>query len=93
MKYKGIEIFRRFKDHQNSLQRKLLGKVFVLLTVILLMLASIPVLAQTDGVFDLTWSSVDGGGGTFSTGGSYSLGGSIGQPDAGYMSGGVYTLS
>lgn len=93
MNPKGIEIFRRIKDHQTSGQRKLLIKFFVLLIVILLMLASIPVLAQTGGVFDLTWSTVDGGGGTFSTGDSYSLGGSIGQPDAGYMSGGVYTLS
>jgi len=93
MKPKGIEIFKRIKDQHNFHPIKLLRKVFILLTVILIMLASIPVLAQTGGVFDLTWSTVDGGGGTFSTGASYSLGGSIGQPDAGYMSGGVYTLS
>jgi hypothetical protein len=35
---------------------------------------------------------VDGGGVTFSTGDSYSLGGSIGQPDAGTSSGGSYAL-
>src|SRR5947209_7052483 len=35
--------------------------------------------------FDLTWYTVDGGGGTFSTStnGFYQLGGTIGQPDAG----------
>ena len=42
---------------------------------------------------DLTWWTVDGGGGTFSTGGGYSLGGTAGQPDAGVLSGGVYTLA
>jgi hypothetical protein len=35
---------------------------------------------------------VDGGRGTFSTGGDYTLGGTIGQPDAGVMQGGDYTL-
>jgi len=43
--------------------------------------------------YDLSWSTVDGGGATFSTGGGYSLGGTIGQPDAGAMSGGGYSLS
>lgn len=32
--------------------------------------------------FDLTWSTIDGGGGT-STGGAYTLNATIGQPDAG----------
>ena len=49
-------------------------------------------LAQTGGPYDLSWSTVDGGGHTFSTGGDYSLGGTIGQPDPGLLTGGVYTL-
>ena len=48
--------------------------------------------AQTGGGYDLTWNSVDGGGTTFSTGGGYSLGATIGQPDAGAASGGAYSL-
>ncbi len=48
--------------------------------------------AQTGGIFDLSWNTIDGGGATYSTGGVFSLGGTIGQPDAGVMSGGVYTL-
>ncbi len=48
-------------------------------------------LAQSGGRYDLTWNSIDGGA-TFSTSGPYSLGGTIGQPDAGVMSGGSYTL-
>jgi hypothetical protein len=42
--------------------------------------------------YTLDWWSVDGGGTTSSTGGDYSLGGTIGQPDAGTSSGGDYTL-
>jgi len=49
--------------------------------------------AQTGGGYDLTWNSIDGGGATFSTGGGYSLGGTIGQADAGAASGGAYSLS
>jgi hypothetical protein len=50
-------------------------------------------LAQSGGGYDLRWNTVDGGGITFATGGSYRLGGTIGQADAGLMTGGVYTLS
>jgi hypothetical protein len=42
--------------------------------------------------YAIDWSTIDGGGGT-STGGVYSVSGTIGQPDAGTMSGGTYTLS
>ena len=49
--------------------------------------------AQTGGGYDLTWSTVDGGGYMFSTGGGNNLGGTMGQPDAGVMSGGGYTLA
>ncbi len=52
-----------------------------------------PTAAQTGGSYDLSWSTVDGGGGTFSTGGVYSLGGTIGQPDAGAMTGGAYSIT
>ena len=43
--------------------------------------------------FELDWWTVDGGGGTFSTGGGFELGGTIGQPDAGVMTGGDYELT
>jgi hypothetical protein len=42
--------------------------------------------------YSIDWSTVDGGGGT-STGGVYTVSGTIGQPDAGVMSGGTYTLN
>jgi hypothetical protein len=43
--------------------------------------------------YDLSWYTIDGGGAMNSNGGSYSLGGSIGQPDAGSLSGGSYQLN
>lgn len=54
--------------------------------------ATSPARAQSGGPYDLTWSTIDGGGATAVTGGTYSLGGTAGQPDAGIMSGGVYSL-
>ena len=51
-----------------------------------------PALSQSGGEYDLSWSTIDGGGGT-STGGNYSLSGTIGQPDAGTMTGGDYELT
>jgi hypothetical protein len=42
--------------------------------------------------YTLDWWTVDGGGTISSTGGSYNLGGTIGQPDAGTSAGGTYTL-
>jgi hypothetical protein len=41
--------------------------------------------------FQMDWFTVDGGGGT-STGGVYCVTGTIGQPDAGTMRGGSFTL-
>jgi hypothetical protein len=48
--------------------------------------------AQTGGPYGLTWSTIDAGGYTFSTGGDYTLGGTVGQPDAGLLTGGDFTL-
>lgn len=41
--------------------------------------------------YSIDWFTIDGGGGT-SSGGSYTLSGTIGQPDAGRLTGGSYTL-
>ncbi len=43
--------------------------------------------------YNLSWWTADGGGRTFSTGAGYSLGGAIGQPDAGLLAGSGYHLS
>jgi hypothetical protein len=68
------------------------GRLTVLLAVCLFLLATSAVLAQSGGGYDLSWSTVDGGGWTFSSGGVYTVGGTAGQPDAGLLSGGSYTL-
>jgi len=57
------------------------------------LLAALPAArAQTGGPFALTRSTIGGGGGA-STGGVYSVTGTIGQPDAGLMGGGNYSLA
>lgn len=64
----------------------------ILVILIVLALSSAVALAQTGGGYDLSWSTVDGGGGT-SSGGTFSLSGTVGQPDASTaMTGGTYTL-
>jgi len=65
---------------------------YTALAVILLALPTLLALAQTSGTYDLSWHTVDGGGGQM-TGRGYTLTGSVGQPDAASMSGNAYTLS
>ena len=65
--------------------------VFVTLGV----LSASTAFAQTGGGYDLTWSTIDGGGAT-SIGGAFSLSGTIGQPDAQtppVMTGGTFELT
>jgi hypothetical protein len=60
------------------------------LTLLLLLAGAHAACAQ----FDLSWWTVDGGGQMWSTGGSFELGGTIGQPDAGVvMTGGAFELT
>ena len=56
-----------------------------------LVLALALVAATGFAQYSIDWHTIDGGGGT-STNGQYSLTGTIGQPDAGTMSGGNFTL-
>jgi hypothetical protein len=48
--------------------------------------------APSGGHYSLEWNTLDGGGATFAVGGGYRLGGTVGQPDAGLLSAGGYTL-
>ena len=56
---------------------------------VLLWLTALAAQAQTNYTID--WSTVDGGAG-MSTGGVYSVSGTIGQPDVGKMNGGSYSI-
>lgn len=62
--------------------------------VLCLLLSPSALLAQTGGGFDLKWNTADCGGATGSTvsGGSFLLEGTAGQSDAGFQSGGAFTL-
>jgi hypothetical protein len=62
--------------------------------MIQLMILTVAAAALAGGDFDCDWQTIDGGGITFATGGSYELGGTIGQPDAGVtLTGGGYDLT
>jgi len=66
--------------------------ILTLAPLLAALLSAPALLDQSGGSYDLSWSTIDGGGGT-STGGVYSVSGTIGQPDAGpTMSGGNYAL-
>ncbi|MDB6110871.1 MAG: hypothetical protein JWR69_2621 [Pedosphaera sp.] len=52
--------------------------------------ACVPGLAHAQS-YNMDWFTVDGGGGT-SIGGAFSISGTIGQPDAGVLSGGGFTV-
>lgn len=43
--------------------------------------------------YAIDWFTIDGGGAMNSSGGAYTLSGTIGQPDAGAMESGAYNLS
>jgi hypothetical protein len=63
------------------------------LAICLFLLAASVVLAQSGGGYDLSWNTVAAGGYAFSASGGYSLGGAAGQPAAGLLAGGAYTLA
>ena len=66
--------------------------VLIALALLAVALIGAPAAAAQALAFDITWWTADGGGGP-RAGGSYSLSGTLGQPDAGALSAGSYTLS
>jgi hypothetical protein len=65
----------------------------LLIPIMLLAVIASTALAQVGGGYDLSWSTIDGGGGSSNDGG-YTLTGTIGQADAAQaIGGGTYTLS
>lgn len=65
------------------------SRMMVLVAIALLLIVS-TTLARSG--YDLSWWTVDSGGGTAS-GGPYTLTGTVGQPDVGTLTGDGYTLS
>ena len=62
-------------------------------TAVFLIVSAGTAAAYLGGDFDLSWFTIDGGGGAESTGGEFALAGSIGQPEAGGMAGGSFELT
>ncbi len=69
---------------------RLIGYLFTVSFAAVLVVGA-AALAPRGPSFDLSWHTIDGGGGT-STGGGFDLSGTIGQPDAGLMTGGDFEL-
>jgi hypothetical protein len=63
------------------------------LKIVLMTLAFTALVARAQTNYTIGWYTIDGGGGT-STGGTYQVSGTIGQPNAsGAMTGGNYSLT
>ncbi len=81
--------------------RFLIGSVTAVLVIVLMLSQAIistrtgdmasAAQAQAGSGYDLTWNTIDGGGGT-SSGGGYTLSGTVGQADAGASVSGTYTI-
>jgi len=62
------------------------------LAALAMLTLAMPALAQSGGGYEVTWSTVDGGGTVRASGGVYAVGGTIGQPDAAVLTGGQYAV-
>lgn len=71
------------------MKKKMIAGVSRLLTWMTLF--TILVASTASGDYEISWSTIDGGGGV-SAGGQYIVTGTIGQPEAGVMSGGDYEV-
>lgn len=83
---------QRRGKHRSLIRPGLLVLIGLLVLGSLLLSVIVRALEPTEG-YDLSWYTIDGGGYTWSAGGTYTLGGTVGQPDAGNLTGGTYTLS
>ncbi len=70
----------------------LLMKLLILSGIVILIASVRPALTQISEAYELSWSTIDGGGGTVG-GGEYLLGSTVGQVGNEALSGGDYDLS
>ncbi len=75
---------------QNDFDKKIFRDTWKVVIVVCLLVAS-STIRQSSGDYIMKWSTIDGGGGT-SSGGQYTVMGTIGQPDAAYSAGGDYEV-
>jgi len=69
------------------------GKLLIIVALLVAGLAVGTAWAADQAGYDLSWWTVDAGGTTFSTADGYTVGATVGQPDAGVLSGNGYTLA
>ena len=67
-------------------------RLSLLLIAALVLLVAVSLASAQTGDWALNWYTIDGGSATSTGGARYTLSGTTGQPDAGRMSGGVYSL-
>jgi len=72
-------------------KHKAIETIARLAVLMMLLVVLVAPAASGESAYVLDWSTIDGGGGT-SSGGPYTLTGTIGQPDAAYSAGGDYEL-
>jgi hypothetical protein len=88
----------------NTIRTMKRTSVFLTLAILLLLVTGVQADANPDiareasASYEITWWTVDGGGGNSraggtSAGGAYTVAGTIGQPDAGEMENGDYSLT
>ena len=70
----------------------------IIIALVLALWLALPTLARSNAAptttnYNLSWFTIDGGGAMNVSGGPYSLSSTIGQPDAGAMTGGSYTIN
>jgi hypothetical protein len=71
-------------------RRGLIALMLLTLTTLLAVAAR----AQSGGGYELSWWTIDSGGVTFAAGGTFNLGGTVGQPDASNpLTGGAFSLT
>ncbi len=83
-----IRQFREYRQTRTSTARALTA---VLLTMGTVAVATSPARAQSGGPYDLSWSTVDSGGGKSSSA-TYDVHGTVGQGDAGDLSGDTFSI-
>jgi len=66
-------------------------RMMIIVGMALVILAPLALALASSG-YDLSWWTADSGGGS-STGGGYTLSGTAGQPDAGLLESGSYSLA
>jgi len=79
--------------HEQTARRGLTRPAFTMLLLLGFIILHSSFCLRAQGQYSIDWYKISGGGGT-STGGTYQVSGTIGQPDAGMaMSGGNYSLT